>query len=173
MIQLSYQAAFDPYHAAFRLLRLAVLLESAGAVTKTAAKIIDFFILFPFRIDEITFTQKHRKFKRLAKKYAYTRPYGLQPSPRAIFQRMTALQDASIDTLTAHGYLDVEAANRDLFRLGASLPQDLRDRIEAANAHVSQKELVEFVLAISEYPVPGPSGLKARSGLMEYRYDAL
>jgi hypothetical protein len=55
VIQLTYQAAFDPFHAIFRLLRLWSILKRRPLPHDTV-RILDFYLLFPFRIGDFTFS---------------------------------------------------------------------------------------------------------------------
>jgi hypothetical protein len=72
MIQLTYEPALDPFHAIFRFLRLRPLL--AKPIHRDQAHILDFYQLFPYRVDAIRLTQPHRRFRRLTSEYATRRP---------------------------------------------------------------------------------------------------
>src|SRR5260221_12212619 len=79
MIQITFQPAFDPFHSIFRLLRLSPIIERYGPLHRDHLRILDFYLLFPFRIGDIRLTPQHRKFKKLAADYATAKPYGDQP----------------------------------------------------------------------------------------------
>src|SRR5262245_31866200 len=79
MIQLTFQPAFDPYHAVFRALRLRPLATKEHSLHRDHMRILDFYLLFPFRIDGIRLRREDRKYRRLATEYERSRPYGEQP----------------------------------------------------------------------------------------------
>jgi hypothetical protein len=170
MIQLSYQAALDPFHALFRLLRLWPILRK-GPLPRETVRILDFYLLFPFRIGEIRIARPHTRYKRLAKTYANTRPYGEQPEGRAILYRMEPIQNAALNTLAANGLIDPDRLLLGEVRAtDAAIPDDIASRVNGANAR--QVDLMEFLgVLASDYNLLGPDGLKDRTGLLEYRYD--
>lgn len=170
MIQLSYQAALDPFHALFRLLRLWPIL-SKGPLPRETVRILDFYLLFPFRIGEIKIAKRHLHFRRLAKTYAHTKPYGEQPEGRAILNRMEPIQNAALNTLAANGFIDTDRLLLGEVRVtDVPIPDDIASRVNAANSN--QVDLMEFLgLLASDYNLLGPDGLKDRTGLLEYRYD--
>lgn len=170
MIQLSYQAALDPFHALFRLLRLWPIL-SKGPLPHETTRILDFYLLFPFRIGEIRIAKPHMRYKRIAKTYAHTKPYGEQPEGRAILNRMEPIQNAALNTLAANGLIDANRLLLGEVRItDAPIPDDIAPRVNAAND--SQADLMEFLgVLASDYKLLGPDGLKDRTGLLEYRYD--
>ena len=99
MIQISFQPAFDPYHAVFRFLRIQKTILKRGALHFDQIRIIDFFLLFPFRIGKIRLKPEHRKFRRLATQYQVLKPYGELPDDRLIFDRMEPFQFAALQSL--------------------------------------------------------------------------
>lgn len=173
MIQLTFEPALDPFHAIFRLLRLRPSLMKVGPLPRDQVRILDFYLLFPYRAVDIRLTPQHRKYRKLASQYESVRPYGDQPEDSALLKRMEPMQLAALDTLAGHNLIDFER-----WRLGevrittAQVPEDLAGRVEAANKHDS--ELMDFLDTLgSAYQLTGPGGLKDRTGLLEYRYDAV
>ncbi len=172
MIQLTYQPAFDPFHAVFRILRMREALFNDIALHEDHVKILDFYLLFPFRISDIQFKQAHRKLRRLFKPFDDTRPYGDLPEDRVLFGRMNAMQDVALDTLS--GKKLIEPAQLQLGMVKSTndkAPETVLARISELNAKESHLMEILNVLA-REYELLGADGLKKRSGLMEYRYDA-
>jgi hypothetical protein len=79
MIQLSFQPAFDSFHAVYRILRLGTIINQFGPLHIDFVRILDFYLLFPFRIGEIRLHPQHRKFKKLAASHLSAKPYGHGP----------------------------------------------------------------------------------------------
>ncbi len=84
---------------------------------------------------------------------------------------MSPMQDAAIQTLVMQGLLDADAFSNGMAqRTEAPLSTKLSARIASSNE--SQKNLMTFLLLdLGEIGFNGPNGLKARTGLGEFRYD--
>jgi hypothetical protein len=173
MIQLTYEPALDPFHAVYRVLRLRSIIANCGPLPRDHVRILDFYQLFPFCIDHIRLARQHRRFRKLASDYKAAAPYGDQPEDRILFNRMEPMQIAALETLATHGLIDPEQWNIGEVRTTESrIPEALAGRIEAANEHDRELHAFLSVLA-SEYNLTGVNGLKDRTGLMEYRHDAV
>lgn len=173
MMQLSYQPAFDPYHAIYRFLRLRQSVLSKRSLHRDHFRILDFYLLFPFRIDGIRLKQAHRRFRRLAKDFASSKPYGELPDDRLLLGRMDSLQGAALATMAGKELID--AKELEVGTVAATvqgIPTELSDRVKANNA--AQQNLIDFLEVLaSEYSLLGEDGLKDRTSLLEHRYDAL
>ena len=172
MTQLSYQPAFDSFHAVYRLLRIRESILPYKPLPKDHLRILDFYLLFPFRIEGLRLQVAHKKFKRLAKDYLFEKPYGDLPEDKIIFNRMKAFQNAALDTLVKKGLLHAEKYDSGIIEATeAQVPEEIRNRLLTDNT--KQANLIEFINALADYELLGDDGLKKRSGLMEYRYDAV
>ena len=172
MTQLSYQPAFDPFHTVFRFLRLRQAVISDLAIPRDHFRILDFYLLFPFRIKDFRVFSTHRRYKKLGIEYEKAKPYGDLPEDRVIFSRMKNIQQVALDTLVAKGLVDSTAMQVGMVKATeAALPDNIRVSIDAANE--LEVLLIEFLRVLArEYVLLGDKGLKERSGLMEHRYDA-
>jgi hypothetical protein len=173
MIQLTFQPAFDPFHAVFRSLRVRHIIAQHGPFHRDHLRILDFYLLFPFRIAGIRLLPRHRKYKKLAQDYEQKTPYGDQPEDRSVFARMETMQMSALETLANRNYIatdrwllgEVEATPN-------PIPSPLISRIEEINAE--EADLVAFLQVLaSEYEFLGINGLKDRTQLLESRYDAV
>ncbi len=168
MIQLAFESAFDPFHSAFRILRLAEF--SAGAIEIVRLKILDVYVAEPRRCLDIRVPPALKKKAKLA---AACQPptYGSRPRIEALFNRMSPMQDAAIQTLVMQGLLDADAfAKGTAQRSEVPLSANLSARTASSNE--SQSDLMAFLLLdLGEISFNGPNGLKARTGLGEFRYD--
>jgi hypothetical protein len=171
MIQLTFQAAYDPFHAVFRILRMRPVIKEA-ILPRDLVRILDFYLLFPSRINGLRLTPTHRRFRKLAAKYDVAELYGDQPDDSIVFNRMEQMQIAAFETLASYDFIRQQQLEKGLIEFTPkSLPAPIQNRVDAINKE--EEDLIEFlsVLAV-DYPLTGPSGLKSRSGLLEYRYDA-
>ncbi len=83
------------------------------------------------------------------------------------------MQVAALDTLAANNLIDPERWKvGEVLATDQPVPPALAARLEEAN--YSEHDLADFlhILAV-EYDLTGPNGLKARTGLMEHRQDAI
>lgn len=169
MIQLAYEPAFDPFHTAFRLLRQADTKElPRGRIERV--KILDVFMAEPRRCLKIRVPQK---FKKSAAKAAACQPptYGRRPTTNALYNRMSPMQDAALQTLVLHGLLDADAfAEGWVLRTEFDLSEALQRRITSVD--IAQADLTSFLFSeLNSIPLDGANGLKDRTGIGEYRYD--
>jgi len=173
MSLLVFQPALDPFHAVFRFLRLRSVVKAVGSLPIDHVRILDFYLLFPFRIRAIRLASNHQQFKKLSKGYAHLTPYGEQPDAPLLFERMRPLQLAAIETLASRNYVDEDAFLNDTFRpTDEKLPDEVPSRVTGLNE--IQADLMDFLLVLArDYQLPEQNGLKARTGLMEHRYDAV
>ncbi|HEV7255721.1 MAG TPA: ABC-three component system middle component 5 [Mesorhizobium sp.] len=172
MMHLSYQPAFDPFHTVFRVLRQFPLMETTGPLHRDVTRILDFYLLFPFRVGRVRLKPEHRRFRTLGTQYESSRPYSEQPEDKALFDRMEPIQNAAFETLALKGLIDPDSLQAGMIQRSGVPPAELAKRVQAVNA--VDAPLLEALAALaSEYDLLGPNGLKARTGLMEHRYDAV
>lgn len=173
MTSLTFQPALDPFYGTFRFLRLRQVIQQWGPLLLDHARILDFYLLFPFQIRTIRLSQSHQKYKKLSDKYAYLKPYGDQLDPPVLFNRMEPIQFAALETLAARSFLDPRALSAGTVKATAqAMPQEVAMRVEEKNSE--QIDLIEFLsILASSYELMGDDGLKARTRLSEYRYDAV
>jgi len=137
-------------------------------------RILDFYLLFPFRIEGIRLTPKHRKYRKLGSKYEMRKPYGDQPDEDGVlFNRMEPMQTAAAETLAARNFLCRSSLDVGIVEASRShIPPQLASRVAAANEH--DADLIEFLEVLAfEYELTGVNGLKDRTTLLDHRYDAV
>ena len=171
MTQLSYEPAFDPYHTVFRLHRLLLSLSSEKNYRVERIRILDFYLLFPYLINDIRLKPEDRSFKKIASSYNDRRPYGRHPGAHVLFARMEPIQKAALSTMAIEGDLDMPAyINHEVAFISSDIEASLYDRCLEKN---SDEESIMAIMAslANEYDLMGSNGLKARTSLMEYRND--
>lgn len=173
MMQLTYNEAFDPYHATFRFLRLWQGCKLAGKTHIDMLRILDFYLLFPFRIQNMSFIASDRSWRQVSKSYESRKPYGELPDDVSIFSRMEPFQRAAASSLVEAQVLSADAwKSNQIEFLQKELPADLKKRCDELND--SMRDVIEILCALNErYPLLGRSGLKDRTGLLEFRYDSV
>jgi len=173
MTQLTYNEAFDPYHAAFRFIRLNLACRLHKRIPFDTLRILDFYVLFPFRLQAIRLHSGDTGWRKISRSYEDRAPYGAMPDDSSIFARMELFQRAAAMSLVQSGHLSAAAWETDEVEFVArELPTSLAERCGTLNARMA--DIMNILCQIeARYTLGGREGLKDRTGLLEYRYDAV
>lgn len=167
---LIYDPALDPYHSAIRTLAITISASQRNiALTLDAARIADYFLVYPYKMLGFKFPTEYRAMRAAVK--ATKNPYRQASGDRAAFERMRPIFFAALSGLAAAQVVDIPALKHGILSLtDGSLPADLAAAV--ARFHDRQTEVGRFVLSdLLGLPANGENGLKHRSGLIEHRYD--
>lgn len=164
---LIYNPAFDIYHCIFRILTALSILPNKEYKIEVV-RIIDFYILFPHLFSELSLPQSYRKLKDSLKRLKTN--YNDIPNHKRLYVDLYGLQIQGLHYLASIGVIsELKLKEALVVRTSLKLSDTLSDTISQA---CSENPLVkEMILALGEMPLNGQAGLKARSGLMEHRYD--
>ncbi len=134
-------------------------------------RIADFYLLFPFRLNEVHFKRKDQRFRKLAEAYQSRRGYAIQPPPLELFASMQPVFDAAAQTLTSQDFfIEAELLAGCLSPSARKLPASINERVVTDNER--ERDLLDCIRTLLGYEFLGPDGLKARTGLMVFRNDA-
>lgn len=164
-----YHPAQDVNHCVYRLLLILECSEHQQ-FNVSVYRLIDFYVLFPYLIKLIKILP--RPISNFRGKFAdIPKPFeSLRNTPR-ILHELERLQSITIQNLIAKELLEKEAfENGSIKRTDKPLPESFYEQVPLAR--LNGKDW--FKVLINEFPkakFTGSDGLKARSGLMEYRYD--
>jgi hypothetical protein len=162
---LVYHPAFDIYHGVFRAL---LLLESAASksMPSDTLRIIDLYFVFPYLLSEFEFPKgAGRRGRQLA---GVPSRFNTLPAPRVFVAQMQGLHMLVSAALAGRGLIQADALkNGTVTRTDAAIPQQLLSQARPEDVELAAY-LGETIAAI---PLLGKNGLKARSKLMEFRYD--
>lgn len=168
MTQLVYHPAFDPYQSVVRIMQ--ILLAAENPVERQMLKILEFYLLFPEKIKTIRLSRQlraHLKFIKAEPRY----PYDRLPQPVLLYNRMEPSFEAALQTLISHRII------LSLSSGAVELNQDvhgLRLQKIAQQRNDREVNLVSFIVRMAEeFESLGTDGIKDRSGLAEFRYDAI
>lgn len=165
---LVYHPAFDAYHCVFRLV---TILESRQTIEVDRLRILDFVLCFPAVVATFRLPQRAASIRKPASlaDNAYRTPL----NPRATFGALSASQDGALACLAAAGFVGPESLRDGIaVRTSAPLPNELLEQCKK----LRNRETLFFRQILPpflEIPLLGHDGLKARSGLLEYRYDTV
>lgn len=169
MIQLSYQPALDPLHGIFRFLRISKHLKLSH-VDFDKLRILDYYLLFPFRAAAIKFKQNDIHLRSVAKQLNEKQGYAALPSGEILFDRMKSVHVSAAQTMAERNAIDSVALRNGKIKFRSlDLPKEFDDRILTANKEDEKTMLI--LEALSNYELFGKDGLKDRTSLLEFRYD--
>ncbi len=166
---LMYHPAQDINHCVFRVLLITEESEH-DKIRIDVYRLIDFYTLFPYLLRLIVkLPSPLHRFK--SKFNDIPEPFESLKNTKRIIYELEQLQSTAIQNLVAKGLLDSESFNEGyLKRTDKELPENFSDVIK--DSRLLKEEWFEVL--INEFPkakLTGSNGLKARTGLMEYRYD--
>lgn len=164
-----YHPVYDVNHCIYRML---LILETSTQknIPWELFRLMDFYLLFPHVLKEIEpFPIKLKPFKAVVR--SISDAYETMPNKKRIIFSLESIQSTAIQNLMAKGLINVELfKNQVVSRTEYDIPVEVMTTIESDNR---QRE-DWYRLIINELPLiefEGKGGLKARSKLMEYRYD--
>jgi len=171
MNYVAYQPAFDVYHTEFRFLRL-VLYGPKVEIGVDQLRIADFYLLFFQRLVDVRLAPAHRKIKSIAKRLEKDL-YEIQPDDRLLFARMGAIQFAALRLLALAGIIDQARLELGFVLLtGKGIAVAVQDRISEVNG-LDKERMQSLDILMTQYSINGLGGLKERTSLMEFKYDAI
>jgi len=109
MTQLTYNEAFDPYHAAFRFIRLRLACDLSKRLPFDTLRILDFYLLFPFRLQSMKFFADDTSWRKVSRSYEDEAPYGVMPDDNLVLGKMEPFQRVAAASLVRCGRLSGSA----------------------------------------------------------------
>ncbi len=165
-----YHPVYDVNHCLYRIL-LALETSDHEEFDWPLFRLMDFYVLFPHLLKEIKpFPTSLRTFKKIVK--AIPDAYEALPNSKRIIFELESIQNAAVQNLMAKGLVSVSKFDKQVVsRTPEMLPESLQDQLNSDD-RVNEEwyRLIVNELPLSDFE--GKHGLKARSKLMEYKYDA-
>ena len=166
---LIYSQAYDLYHTMFRILQITEKTKEVLEVDKL--RILDFYLAFPAELLEIRSFSGFKKYEKYLK--AETNSYERVIDRKRLFFKMEHIQISAIKALISYGLLNpVEFKNGKIKRTENLIPGNLNSRINNANDE-SQNLITLITGPLASMNLYGHLGLKVRTNLIEFKYDAV
>lgn len=172
---ITYNPAFDLYHCIYRMAHIIDRLEERECFEIDKVRIWDFYLLYPSKIYDIDVKQRKEKDAYKARKQYIEQtvnPYEYSGDNRKLFEWIKPFQVSALSCLVSCGILDKDAylegnvcvANRNA----------LAEFVERAGGFTArERNVLSFLSLFSRHmPLTGADGLKARTQLLESKYDA-
>ena len=165
---LDYHPAFDLYHCVFMLLQILEHMKRQD-VEVDRLRIWDFYLTFPNEARKISFPQDLKELKRVFRSKD-PNPYEDLIDARKILLRMKSYQEAALKCLASYDMIDTEELNRGIVkRTDKAIPTDIYKKLTELNTE--QENVLKLVQGFNQLPLFGKSGLKDRTGLIDFKYD--
>lgn len=162
---LVYHPAFDIYHRVFRALLILENTPGKSMPTDTL-RIVDLYYVFPYLLADLEFAKGAGvKGRNLA---STPSRFNTLPSPRTFLEQSKGLHKLTVAALAGRELISGDALKDGLVkRTETPVPDEL-----LKHAAPDDLDLAGYLgTKIATVPLLGKAGLKARSKLMEFRYD--
>ncbi|WP_349781138.1 ABC-three component system middle component 5 [Xanthomonas arboricola] len=164
---LIYHPAQDAYHCVFRML---LLVESIAELEEDKARILDFYLVFPSSLTSIKWPAALGESKQRSKEQS--NPYRTPINPSITFRSMQPIQTSAIRCIAAANIINPIALEQGVLqRTDVNLSSEITKRL-IIYARENETNINLVVKDLSSVQLLGREGLKARTSLMDYRYDS-
>lgn len=167
---LIYNPIFDLFHCTFR--QLQILSHAKGEIPIEKLRLLDFYLAFPFEILKIRLPREWFKIRNYIK--TQQNPYETLIDSKRLFLKMEPYQISAINFLSSLDIIDSNLLHEEntIKRTETAIPKTLMAQINLRNREDEQvlNIVTQILLNIN---LNGPDGLKARTNLMEHKYDIL
>lgn len=163
-----YHPFKDANHCTYRI--LCILLNAKDVLSVNHLRVVDFYYLFPHFLTNINpWPADISELKKFTKDIP--EPYEHTPNRNKLFYELEILQNQSIMQLASKGIVSVEKlGERKVVLNKEKVPAELILLINNDD-FIKSDTFKVLINGIAKTKWFGPSGLKKRSGLMEYKYD--
>jgi hypothetical protein len=167
---LIYNPTFDLHHCIFRLLQLMNNCTEKNEIEVERIRIWDFYLVFPNEILSLRFPSEALRYKSLFKKNDEN-PYEQLQNRQRVFQRMESYQLSALKCIASYGFIDSEKLNQGKVKINRkALPVELLEKMD--DSTYRNTNIISLLTGpLAGLNLYGQDGLKARSSLLEYRYD--
>lgn len=133
-------------------------------------RIWDFYLTFPAQVRDIAFPADLRNLKEKVFKDK-TNPYEELSDPKGIFDRMKTYQFSAVKCLASYGFVDSKQLIKNkVKKTGKQIPEELLKQLN--NPSSESNNIIKLVTSdFINLPLLGKEGLKARTGLLDFKYD--
>jgi len=163
-----YHPAYDVSHCLYRML---LLLENIPCrdIEVERLQLLDFLLLFPSLLKNISFPSELKSARKALS--SIQDQYENLPNPTRLMFELDNIQKESISSLIARGFINKDNVyNGVISRTDIELPIELVSKM-SGDSVVKEAWFLLLVNNLSILDFYGSKGLKARSKMMEYRYD--
>lgn len=171
---ITYNPAFDLYHCIYRMANILARLDDDDYLEMDKVRIWDFYLLFPTKIHDIKIYRYESENTRYRKMHIFQteNPYLYRGDNRKLFERLKPYQMTALTNLISYGILDKDSFLEQKIHLASKAKlQELLNNVKELDT--LESNALSFMSVFSKnMPLSGIKGLKARTNLIESKYDA-
>lgn len=169
-----YHPAFDLYHSVYRLLQILSHFQKSEYVELDRLRIWDYYLLFPDQMKTIRLKKEEADIKKLIHFYITKKPnpYEEVADNRKMFEKIKPYQLTAVKSLASYGIIKLSYLSENRVTI---VSKELLKHYILKLEPLSPKERNVISLMTSHFyqiSMFGPMGLKARTKLLESKYDA-
>lgn len=165
---LIYHPAFDIYNCVFRMLQLMTSMKQSK-IEVDRLRIWDFYLTFPNEARKIIYPSDLSELKKIFKA-KQENPYEDLIDPKRIIERMKPYQMSALRCIASYGLIDSKELTRNIIiRTEKEIPQELLEKF--ADLTIEKSNIIKLITGFNDLPLYGKTGLKFRTGLIEFKYD--
>ena len=171
---ITYNPAFDLYHCFFRIAHILQRLEDGECFEVDKIRIWDFYLLFPSKLYEVSLRQTEQEIREARKRFVSSKrnPYEYSGDNRKLFEWIKPFQVSALNCLVSCAIINKDAylENRVMVASQEALERFIE---QTGNFSLQEQNVLSFLSLFSRnMPLSGIDGLKARTKLLESKYDA-
>lgn len=171
---ITYNPAFDLYHCIFRMAHIVQRLDNGESFPIDKVRIWDFYLLFPTKLYNIHLKRSEEGIRKQLHRFINIQrnPYEYRGDNRKLFEWIKQFQISALSCLVSCGILDKNEYLNDNVLVK---DHDALDKFvkESGDLTDTEKNVLSFLSLLSKnMPLTGTYGLKYRTELLEYKYDA-
>ena len=171
---ITYNPAFDLYHCIFRMANILFRLEEDEKMELDKVRIWDFYVLFPSKVYDITIRRSEDEIRKVRAAYVKRahNPYEYKGDNRKLLEWIKPVQISALGCLVSCGILSKD--EYEVGRICVASRQKLDEFVAQVGAFTpSERNVLAFLSFFSHnMSLTGVDGLKARTHLLESKYDA-
>lgn len=150
-----------------------MLAKVEGRVEVERLRIYDFLLLFPYKIKNVKLKKIEKEIRASRNKLKLDKmnPYNQIKEDKKVFDRMKAYQLSALNYLASYDIVDSEELLKN--NVLVKNKEKMKETLEHYNFDAEEDVVILNWLFenFAEIPLDGEWGLKARTNLMEYKYD--
>ena len=171
---ITYNPAFDLYHCIYRMAHIVQCLSDGECFEVEKVRIWDFYLLFPSKLYDVSLRQTEDDLREARRQYikANKSPYEYSGDNRKLFEWIRPFQVSALNCLVSCGIISKDAYLNS--QVCVCDRQALADFVaRAGEISVREQNALSFLGLLSRHmSLASIDGLKARTRLLEFKYDA-
>lgn len=169
-----YHPAFDLYHCVYRILLILNHFKRADSIEIDRLRIWDYYLLFPDEVNKIKLKREEKDIAELFKTFISKRknPYEEISDGRKMLEKLKPFQLSAIKFLASHNLISKDYLSENRVKIISREKLGKYFSNYESTSHQERNVLAIMTSHFYQMSMFGKDGLKAKTQLLESRYDA-